>query len=233
MKRLILGLALATATSAADASSLTLYDTGLDTSGQPYTSTGNQDTHYSVVASPTGNDQAAPRTTFISSYFHAGANPIGTASASWITAVPNGAVGSDQALGVFDFQQVFNVAVAGTYSFSGSWGTDNCGSILINGSAAGGTGTTILGGATASCSVTNSGGFSALHTFSFAATLSAGTNKLDFDVYNSGLTNALIVDNLAASPSSVPLPPSLPLLAGSLMGIGMLSRRAVSRSCNR
>ena len=130
----------------------------------------------------------------------------GTTTAHWISTAtgPTASPSFATATGLYAYKQTVTTSGAGAFSFTGSWGTDNCGTIVVNGgsSAIAGTGTTIGGGAVNGCSTTNLSYFTSLTAFAFTVNLNAGANTLEFDVYNSAPSpTALFVDNLRVTPA--------------------------------
>jgi len=154
---------------------------------------------------------STPVTKFDSFYFH-NSGLIGTATADWIGPVhTNGS--DDQTPGLFTYRQTFNVSDPGTYSFSGKWGTDNCGAISVNGVMVSGTGTTI--GANSAC-VPDGLNFMNLTNFSFTASLAGGVNSLEFNVYNTSLRTAFLVDTSLPLAAPYLSPPHSSYLAQGL-----------------
>ena len=191
-------LALAFATWAAGASTITsnLCDTGVmaGCSGEvPLALNGAVDSNF------TTNTGTYAVTYYASSYI------AGTTTAHWITTAtgPTASPTLANAVGLYIYRETITTSAAGTFTFTGNWGTDNCGTILVNNgaSAISGTGTTIGGGAVTGCSTTNTAYFTGLTAFSFTVMLNAGANTLQFNVWNSGTSpTALFVDNLRAIP---------------------------------
>ena len=234
MKAAVLILALAAATSAATITS-TLYDTGVNGTGTPFTTLGAADSHFTITAEPagTGTPPFDAVTTYVGGYYASGTS-IGTTSADWISTAYGPGSTLDTAVGLYNYEETVVTSGAGTFMFTGDWGTDNCGTITVNGGSSpiAGTGTTIGGGAMAGCSTTNTSYFNTPTAFSFTVNLNSGTNSLDFNVWNSGGPTALFVDHLAtgAAASGTPEPSStLYLLTGlSLLAGAMVRRR---RAC--
>jgi hypothetical protein len=250
MRATIFVLALATATASfAIAGPFTqVCDTGVSncTLESPITTQGVADSNFAVTSVPSGVTSPTAVTFFTSGYFQSGTNLIGTNAASWITT--KGVAGVSEAIGTFNYQEAITADVTGSVTITGNWATDNCGTLAWGGTSSSGlgtavtgTGATIGGGANSSCSTTNTAPFNALTAFSFNETVNAGTTYyLDFNVYNSGLVTALLVDTLAGTctvgtscvGASTPEPSSVLL---TLTGMGMLSlglwrRRAANRT---
>jgi hypothetical protein len=239
MKATILIFALAAATSAASAATITstLCDTGVVTGCASETplAAATSDGNFMVTADPGVGTPPFPADTITSlsfGYLSSGGNPIGTATADWITTGTGTPPTDATALGLYNYQETITTSGAGTFTFTGAWATDNCGTILVNNgsSAITGTGTTIGGGAVTGCSTTISSYFSAVTSFSFTVALNSGTNFLDFNVWNSAVSpTALLVENLAAtggSTSATPEPSSVLLV---LTGLTLLGGAIVRR----
>jgi uncharacterized protein (TIGR03437 family) len=190
---------LALATSAAGASTVTsnLCNTGVAAgcaSETPLALNGAVDSNFTTNA-------GTYAVTYYTSYYIAG-----TTTAHWITTAtgPTASPNLASATGLYAYKQTVTTSGAGAFTFTGSWATDNCGTILVNNgsSAIAGTGTTIGGGAVTGCSTTNEAYFTGLTAFSFTVTLNAGANTLEFDVWNSASSpTALFVDNLRVTPA--------------------------------
>jgi hypothetical protein len=242
MKAAILIVALAAAASTAGAATITstLYDTGVNGSGTPSASLDVVDSHFTVTAEPagTGTPPFEAITTYVGGFYYKNGTPIGTTTADWITTAYGTGPTLDSAVGLYNYEETVITSGAGTFTFTGDWATDNCGTITVNNGSSPitGTGTTIGGGAVTGCSTTNTSYFSTPTAFSFTVNLNSGANSLDFNVWNSAVSpTALFVDHLAtgAAASSTPEPSStlyvltgLPLLGAAIVR----SRRAGNRA---
>ncbi len=202
---LLLALALlALAVTPSFADPVNVYSTGAGLG-----SGGVSDPNYQLVSAPTG---AGPAYT-LPAYAGWVSPPAGT---QWIN--PGG--GSTPA-GNYDYQTTFDLTGLdpGSLVLSGSWAADNAGSILLNGAAAIGIGTTIP----------DPYGFKNLTAFSItgsdnAANLHPGLNTLDFVVQNDGSVTGLLVQ-ISGTASPTPEPSSLVLLGSGLLGIAGIVRR--------
>jgi hypothetical protein len=242
MKTTPLALMLALATSLASAQTITstLYDTGVNGSGTPYASVGQLDSPFTVIAAPTGISGPQNAYSFANSYYYHSGTAIGTATADWISAgtlAPGTSTPTfDQGVGLYTYQEAVTASGAGTFTFTGDWATDNCGTIAVNGRAVTGTGTTIGGGARSACNAAAYSYFETPTKFSFTVALKGGINYLDFDVWNTGLETALLVDGLKATggktsgtgSTGVPEPATLALFGLGVAGIGFTRRRKSS-----
>jgi hypothetical protein len=227
MKAAILVLAFAAATSIASASNIALCDTGVSNCATetPDPTLGALDSNFTVTMAPGGSANGYIAAVFFMAGYYHGTNPYGTGSADWITTESGTTGANDTAVGLYEYQDAFSVTKAGTYTFTGDWGADNCGAIEVNGMAVAGTNTTLGGGAVSTCKAV-AANFDAPHAFAFTLNLSSGTNYLDFNVWNSGGPTALIVDNLQAVKSPEPSPVLLTLTGCLLLGVFMQRRWA-------
>jgi hypothetical protein len=240
----VLALAAAGASSVVAGPFTQLCDTGVSNCAteSPVTTQGVTDSNFSVTAAPAGVTSPSAVTFFTGGYFQSGANPLGTTTASWIGTKTGGSV--TQAVGTYTYQEAITASVTGPVTISGSWGTDNCGT-LAWGTGSGtavssGSGLTIGGGANASTCTSPFSAFESLSAFSFNETVNAGTTYfLDFNVYNSAGPTALMVDSLAATcavgavcgggtGTGTPEPSSvlLTLTGITLLGLGIRRRMA-------
>jgi len=230
MKATIFILVLAAATAAAKATTITgLYDTGVNTLNValvPANSTNN-------VADPifTTNPGTMAYTFFIPAYYN---EALLTDNARWISTAsicfncgPAPTLVFATAAGNYDYTETFSLpsgVLPSTVDITGSWATDNCGTILVNGIATNQT----VGGGVGNCTAI-AANFNSLTPFhltgaylaSIGVTLSTtGPNTIDFQVFNAGSSTALLVTNLQGTGSTPELVTALFTLTGLvLMGM--------------
>ncbi len=191
---------------------ISIFNTGESASG-PALSTGVADPHYSLVSAPAGVSLTAITTQPV--YWTSN-----TSTADWISPGASGAI--NWPVGNYDYQTTFSLAGdnPATAQLSGSWASDNNGCIYLNGVN------------TNDC--TTFAGFTSLTSFSITSGFVAGTNTLDFEVYNGGGPSGVFaqVSGTAnpTSPSPTPESSSWILAATGLLGAaGMMRRRILGR----
>jgi PEP-CTERM motif len=200
----LLALALlALAVTPSFANSITIYSTGAGLG-----SGGVSDPNYQVFSAPSGVPVGGQALTLIDSGWVAA--PAGT---QWIN--PFGDTENAPA-GYYDYRTTFSLTGLdpGTASLSGYWAADNGASILLNGSAAVGTGTIIP----------SPYGFKNLTAFTITGGFQPGLNTLDFVVYNESGETGLVAE-ITGTASPAPEPSSLLLMGSGLIGLGGALRR--------
>jgi len=202
--------------SAAQAATITLFNTGVDASGTPLADGTIGDPHYALVSVPGGTTDIRVRTA-------AGGYPIppyigDDAVSAWIG--PNNDAQVDGPVGFYTHRTTFSLAGfnAATASISGGWSTDNDGvRILLNGVDTGNPGTGFA---------QFSSGFA---SFAVNSGFNSGVNTLDFVVNNGGGPTALRVElsgSAALAGGGVPEPAAWSLMiAGFGMAGAVLRRR--------
>ena len=184
----------------ADAGAISLFNTGVDSSGVPLPG-GSNDPHWTIISGP-GITSPAPAVVVNNQ------SPFGLYAQNpnskwiWVNASGDGGINSPYAI-----QETFNLTgeKLNTAMISGSWGVDNTGMILLNGSTPLGTGTLALLGNT-------NNNFESFHSFTITGGFVAGVNTLDFVVTDTGNPGALNVNSLVGTVSSVPEPSTITLM---------------------
>jgi VPDSG-CTERM motif len=195
------------------ADTISLFNTGVDSGGTPLPG-GSIDPHWSIVAGPSTGAAFVLNNPLVGIYAQSSVS-------SWIWVNANGfgdVNGANYTFRLTFDLTGFNPASA---SLSGSWGVDNNGSIMLNGSAAIGTGALSLTGG-------NTGNFNIFHDFSITGGFVAGINTLDFVAENDGGPGGLNVTNLMGTATATGTPDAgstLPLLGFALAGLGILRRK--------
>jgi hypothetical protein len=236
MKATICVLALTAAlTSAANASTIPgLYDTGVTGTAPgtaPLDPTLNDTTNNILDSHFATNPGTAAYTFYTPPYYSESLS----SPAEWISTA-TAAVGGpnfETGVGIYNYTETFSLAglTPGSAVISGMWAADNCAEIFVNGAA---TGQIIGGGISGSTCNSASSNFTSLHSFlinSGDATFNAGINTLDFEVYNSSLSTALLVTDLQANAVPEPSPVLLTLTGFVLLGITIQRRRVPFRRC--
>jgi hypothetical protein len=205
------------AASVASADNVTLFNTGVDASGNPLADGTIGDPHYTLVSVPSGTTDIRVRTS-------AGGYPAyewlgDDSSSAWIG--PNNDPQVDGPVGLYDYQTTFYAPSAGTVDLTGVWAVDNEGvAIDLNGVD---TGNTIDGNGPDS--------FQIFTPFTIISTVNAGLNTLDFIVNNDAGPTGLRVEFSSTSFTGVPeiSAGSLGSLAIILLGaLGLIERTKVS-----
>ena len=205
-------LTLAGASAAQAATILGLFNTGTDASNMALAGgDGVLDPHYQVVSiSPVDGVTPRPAVTYYNPAYVAN-----DADSRWISISAGGTPGNNTSV----YRLTFSLAGlnAATASITGRWGTDNFGSILLNGGA---TGNSLVG--------IDANNFNQLHAFTISSGFVAGINTLDFSVTDGGPPTALRVDDLAGTASlagGVPEPATWAMMVLGFAGLGAVIRR--------
>lgn len=208
-------LLVAAAGSAASAQQIEgLFNTGVSADGSALLPQGASDPAWSIT-SPGGLSVMAFR---FPAYFP---NVTGNNAAGWVSGIQGSAP-----VGDYTYQEQFTATTAGTYTFAGEWGVDNCGVISVDGTAVSGTGTSI-GFATGACRSTDLMNFQTPTQFLFTASLTKGTNELGFTVQNAFCGEACINPSALFVQFRTPEPSvlSLAVLGVGSLGLGFVRRR--------
>jgi len=183
----------------ANADSISLFNTGVDSSGVPLAG-GSDDTHWTIVSGP-GVTSPAPAVVVTNQ------SPFGSyaqdPNSAWIWVKASGAAGINSP---YTLRMTFDLTGLNpnTAMISGSWGADNNGMILLNGSTPSGTGTLSLSG-------TDGSNFASFHSFTITGGFVAGVNTLDFVVTDTGNPGGLNVNSLVGT-AVVPEPSAIALM---------------------
>jgi len=191
----------------------TLFNTGVDASGNVVANATPGDLHYSLVTPGlTPTIQAA--TSAIGYPIASGPWLADNTTSRWIG--PEGAQLSGVLNGKYIYQTTFNLTGFDhlTAVINGQFATDDAGGVIrLNGNPVG----------------PASLGFSTWQAFSISTNFIAGLNTLQFEVINSGggPTGLRVEMTGEARASAVPEPASLALVALGLIGAGLASRRRI------
>ena len=198
-----------------------LFNTGTDGSNAALATFGGIDTHYSIVSTTAPSFALGSAIT----YEHP-AYIDGDADSHWISGASDGLTGSGSSTTTYRLS--FNLGALNPFTaqISGLWGTDNEGTIFLNGVN---TGITLTGTIPGVLDGADANNFTSLHSFSILSGFQAGVNTLDFVILDTGPPSALRVDNLAGTAANigVPEPTTWALMLLGFFGLGgaLRSRR--------
>ncbi len=196
----------------ANAGAISLFNTGVDSSGVPLAG-GSNDPHWTIIS---GSGITSPAPAVVVS----NQSPFGlyaqNSNSKWIWVNASGDAGINSP---YTIRETFNLTGENpnTAMISGSWGVNNTGMILLNGSTPLGTGTMAL------LNNTNNN-FESFHSFTITGGFVAGVNTLDFVVTDLANPGALNVNSLVGT-ASVPEPSAM-----ALMLVGWISVIAYRRA---
>ncbi|HME71173.1 MAG TPA: PEP-CTERM sorting domain-containing protein [Myxococcota bacterium] len=199
----------------AAAHSISLFNTGVDANEIPL-SGGSSDPHWSIIAGP-GITNPVPavvvnnQLNFLGTY-------VQSPDSRWVWADASGVAELNSP---YTFQLSFDLTGFNptTATISGSWGVDNDGSILLNGSNPVGSGALTLDGGDV---LSN---FTSFHSFQITGGFVSGINTLDFLATDLGAVGALNVNSLVGTVSEVPEPSTLVMVAIGAIAVAGFARR--------
>jgi hypothetical protein len=191
------------------AATITLHNTGVNSS-DVLVASGAQASFWSLSAEPSGASEAIGSLPF---RFRAGSYFADTTSAAWVSPNANGTAGAG---GFYTYDLVFNLAGLNpaTASISGTFGTDNDGSISLNSNAPVATQTFA--------------GFGTPTAFAFTSGFVAGPNTIHVRVDNGGDPTAFFVQlsgTASVIDGTVPEPGTVALTCVGLLGLLLVRRR--------
>jgi len=208
MKILLLSLTLAAIPYAVIASPITVHNTGVNAS-DALVGAGAQASFWTLASEPAGASEAIGSNPF---RYHNAAYFADTATAAWVAPTASGNAGAG---GIYTYNLVFDLTGldAATALISGIYGTDNDGSISLNGNAP--------------VSTTSFSGFGSTSGFSFNSGFVAGLNTIHVAMNNGGDPTAFFVQfnsaTAGAVSSGVPEPATgLPVFLGLLSAAALV-----------
>jgi hypothetical protein len=194
----------------ASAASIALFNTGVDSTGAVLPN-GAMEQHYTLVGYAATQYPATPRVATSANGFPIGPWLGDNSASAWVGPNTDGSLNGYA--GAYDYQLTFSLAGLNpaTASIIGQWASDDQGTdILINGVS---TGAFV-------------GGFSAFSPFSITSGFVAGTNTLDFLVYNDGGPTGLRVEmSGTAATSAVPETATWAMMLAGFAMVGAAMRR--------
>ena len=208
MKRLILLFSLPLLGQVVSAGTITLHNTGVNSS-DVLVAAGAATSFWTLSAEPGGASEAIGSNPF---RYHNGSYFADTSTAAWVAPASSGNAG---VLGNYTYDLVFDLTGlnSATAAISGIFGTDNDGSISLNGNAA--------------VASTGVAGFGATTSFSFTSGFVSGLNTIHVVVDNVGDPTAFFVQfdsGTADSIGGVPEPTTMVLMCSGLAGLALIRR---------
>lgn len=175
---------------------------------------GSLDPHWSIVAGP-GITNPMPAVVLNNQLAGIYAQSL---DSRWIWTNASGVAGIGSP---FTFRLTFDLTGfdSATATISGSWGVDNDGSILLNGSTPVGSGALTLDGGVV---LDN---FESFHSFQITGGFVSGINTLDFLATDLGQVGGLNVNSLVGTVSAVPEPSTLAMVLIGAVAVAVFARR--------
>jgi hypothetical protein len=216
----IAAAALLGAAQAQSASIVGLFNTGVDDSNVALATFGGEDTHYEIISTSASSFALGSSITYEHPSYVAG-----DGDSKWISGNATGLTGSPSSTTTYRLSFSLTGLDPLSAVISGNWGTDNEGTIFLNG-------VNTLISLTGSIPNVLDGGdfdnFTRLHAFSISSGFVAGLNTLDFVILDTGPPSAMRVDDLAGTANAViptptiavPEPASWALMLVGFFGLG-------------